>query len=260
MGTWPLAVRPVAPAAKSSGPNPCAGGDDDGWVSPPPVRLSDGTQLQLYKDGEALRAAYEAIKSARRLICLEVYIFASDATGRAFAELLCAKVRQRLRVFVICDSFGSTHSDREMFSQMAASGIRLQQFHPMRPWETNFSWRPFNRDHRKLPVIDHDIAGIGGLNIGAEYAGSWVTGSGHGQCKAWRDNAVSIVGPGAALLMRRFTNSWHYLTHGGRIRRAELAINLEDGELGALASVPTINSPLCPLLCNLMAQRARLSK
>src|SRR4051794_9357481 len=65
----------------SSGINIAPGSDDDGWVVPPPVTLGDGTQVQLYKDGEGLHAAFEAIQNAKRRICLEIYIFASDETG-----------------------------------------------------------------------------------------------------------------------------------------------------------------------------------
>src|SRR4051812_44619771 len=83
--------REGKPTGTSPGINIEPGSNDDGWIVPPPVVLKDGTRLQLYKDGEALHAAYEAIKNAQRRICLEVYIFADDQTGRAFAELLCEK-------------------------------------------------------------------------------------------------------------------------------------------------------------------------
>jgi len=234
-----------------SGINTRPGSDDDGWVVPPPVELSDGTQLQLYKDGEALHAAYEAIKSARELICLEVYIFSSDSTGQAFADLLCAKARQGVRVYVIYDSYGSLAFNRDLFRRMRKAGVRLQEFHPVLPWETRYSWRLVNRDHRKILVIDGNIAGIGGLNIATEYAGTWVVPATEPP-DAWRDNAVGIVGPAARLFLNAFARSWHYALHGGRIRRAEYSARLEDGQLGVLASVPTLNSPLRPNLCRLM--------
>ena len=103
----------------SSGINIAPGSDDDGWIVPPPVRLEDGTRLQLYKDGEALHAAYAAIKHAKQRICLEVYIFADDPTGKAFAELLCQKAAEGVKVYVIYDSFGSLYTDRGMFERMA---------------------------------------------------------------------------------------------------------------------------------------------
>ena len=108
---------------------------DGGWTIPGPVTLDDGTVVRLFKDGQALRAAFEAIRAARQLVCLEVYIFHSDDTGRAFAELLCAKAREGLRVMVLYDSFGSIDTDRSMFDAMRAAGVRLREFNPIRPWD-----------------------------------------------------------------------------------------------------------------------------
>src|SRR3954470_1413889 len=102
----------------STGLNIEPGSDDDGWLVPDPVELADGSVVQLYKDGEALHAAFEAIKAAQHRICLEMYSFASDARGRAFAELLCEKARAGLRVYLIYDSFGSIATDSAMFEQM----------------------------------------------------------------------------------------------------------------------------------------------
>jgi cardiolipin synthase len=230
---------------------------------PPPVRLSDGTRVQLYKDGEALHAAYNAIGSAKRRICLEVYIFHDDDTGRAFAELLAAKAREGVKVHVLYDSFGSFGTDRELFRTMRRAGVVVREFHPIRPWEGRYSWRPFNRDHRKLLIIDDQIAGLGGLNVGAEYAGSWVlrasgSAASPARCDVWRDNAMGVVGPGAATFLTAFANAWNYAGRGGRIRRAEHYVGLDsDAELGVLGSVPTMNSPLVPFLQRLTVSARR---
>jgi cardiolipin synthase len=242
----------------SSGVNIQPGSDDDGWIVPPPVKLSDGTQVQLYKDGEALHAAYEAIKRAKRRVCLESYIFADDDTGRAFAKLLSDKARQGLAVYVIYDSVGSFSSDREMFRDMARNGVRVREFHPIRPWECKYSWRPANRDHRKLLVVDDDVAGLGGLNVGGEYAGSWVIQPSKPNCDLWRDNALGVRGPAASHFLAAFKKTWNYIGRGGRIRSAEYQHDLYGGEFGLLASTPAFNSPLRGFLCNLMSE-AKLS-
>jgi cardiolipin synthase len=248
-------------AGTSSGVNIEPGDQDDGWIVPDPITLHDGTRVQLYKDGEALHAAYEAIKHARHRICLEVYIFADDPTGRAFAELLAAKAQEGVQVYVIYDSFGSIASDRKMFRRMRHAGVRAEEFHPIRPWEGRFSWRPYNRDHRKLLLVDYDIAGLGGLNVGAEYAGSWVVPSARTEtCDAWRDTSIGLIGPSAKYFLRAFANTWRYIQHGGRIRTAEYLRGIDIGQhasdslppdLSILASVPTMDSPLRPLLHHL---------
>jgi cardiolipin synthase A/B len=211
----------------------------------------------LYKDGEALHAAYEAIRTARRRICLESYIFGDDPTGRAFADLLCEKARSGVHVYVIYDSFGS-HSlgvlwqrKSPMFRKMVQNGVRLQEFHPVRPWEGRFSWKPLIRDHRKLLIIDHDTGGLGGLNVAREYAGSWVTND--IECEPWRDTAIGVRGPAARALLHAFAANWNYCIHGGRARRAEYIHNIDgDHPFGLLASVATMASPLRPLLCRLI--------
>src|SRR5688572_25830395 len=268
-------------AGVSPGVNIRPGSDDDGWVVPDPVTLADGTRVQLYKDGEALHVAYDAIAAAKFLICLEVYIFANDDTGKAFTDLLCRKAREGVRVYVLYDDLGSLGAG-ELFKRLAAAGVRLASFHPVLPWELKFSWRPWNRDHRKLLVIDNHTAGMGGLNIGGNYAGSWVVknvrklrravgsgavrvggsaptgpspdGSPSPECDYWRDTAIGFRGPGAKLLQQAFARVWTYITRGGRIHRAEFMHGLDgtSGDLGILASVPTVSSPLRPLLCNLM--------
>lgn len=243
-------------AGTSAGVNIAPGSDDDGWTVTHPVILSDGTRLQLYKDGEALHAALNGIRAARRRIMLEVYIFASDDTGWAFADLLCHKARNGVGVFVIYDDFGSASSDQAMFDRMRRSGVRLEKFHPLRPWECRFSWRPVNRDHRKLLIIDEAAAGLGGLNVGGEYAGSWVVQS---NSELWRDNAISVIGPGVKPLVKSFIQTWRYITGGGRVRRAELVHNLdgEAGDMGILASVPSMSGPLRPALTRLLRGACR---
>jgi cardiolipin synthase A/B len=249
-----LLDSPEGPAGTSPGINISPGSDDDGWIVPPPVKFADGSLVQLYKDGEALHAAYDAIKSAKRRICLEVYIFASDDTGRAFAELLAAKAQEGVFVYVIYDSVGCLHSDRRMFEDMRRAGVRLAEFHPIRPWESQYSWRPINRDHRKLLVVDDELGGLGGLNVGREYAGSWVIESKHqDDSELWRDNAIGIRGPAVRQLTRSFARTWKYIASGGPIRRTEFSYELEDGSIGLLASVPTVDSPLRPFLCNLLS-------
>src|SRR5690606_19749186 len=112
--------------------------------------------------------------------------------------------------------------------------------------------------HRKLLIIDDQVGGLGGLNIGAEYGGSWIVSNSH--CEPWRDNAIGLRGPGARHLLRAFINVWRYLHTGGRIGRAGYSHNLlrldradgrsagvaneqmpPENEFGLLASVPAVN-------------------
>lgn len=204
------------------------GSVDAGWTMPGPVTLRDGTAIQYYKDGQGLTAAFQAIKNAKEQICLEVYIFHSDDTGRAFADLLAEKAKSGVRVFVIYDSFGSVDSDPAMFEKMRKAGVHLAEFHPLRPWDCRFGWRPVNRDHRKLLVIDNLVAGMGGLNVGMEYGSGFLAPKAR-KCDCWRDNGIGVIGPGALMFAECFAKTWEYVHKGGKIRRAEFMRNLLPG-------------------------------
>jgi cardiolipin synthase len=271
----------------SAGVNIAPGTDDDGWEVPPPAPLADGSSVQLYKDGQALHAAYDAIKNAKRSVCVEVYIFHADPTGRAFAELLARRAREGLSVRVIYDSIGSLGEDPAVFQTMRRAGVRTREFHPVLPWRCEHGWRPFNRDHRKLILADDTVAVLGGQNLGDEYGSSWVTGN--VSPDAWRDTAVGVRGPSARVLSRAFEHGWDYVKRGGPIRRAALfeaaapagnddpadgnllgseptgrvsqscrltptrsVLEIAQDSCAVLASVPTPRSPLVPALQKLL--------
>lgn len=190
------------------------------WTTPPLVRLADGTTARLLKDGEALGAAYCAIANAQRSILLEVYIFRSDDTGRAFAQLLAKRAREGLEVRVIYDSIGSIDTDRSMFRMMCDAGVRLAEFHPWNPFRSQRSWRVFNRDHRKQVIVDDTIGVLGGQNLGDEYGSAVISGNSHRE--EWRDTGVEFRGPSVRLMREAFARMWNYLNHGGPIHRAQL--------------------------------------
>jgi cardiolipin synthase len=261
------------------GVNVAPGDQDDGWESPPGTTLADGSSVQLYKDGEALRHAYDAIAAAKSRICFEFYIWDDDATGRAFADLLLQKAREGVNVYIIYDSFGVwAGNDRSMFDRLRKAGARVAEFHPIRPWECDYGWRPYSRDHRKLVVVDDNFAGVGGLNIADPYAGAWVAANKLKPTELWRDTGIGVTGPAARMFLGSFVRTWNYICQGGRIVRAMHTAGIElprspkgnrvgkaadtdappatimkPDSIAVLATVPTLASPLRPLLHDLIA-------
>ncbi|MGN6504488.1 MAG: phospholipase D-like domain-containing protein [Tepidisphaeraceae bacterium] len=289
-GSRPRGPRPRGPKRilrnllkkNEVGVNVAPGHTDDGWHDLPPVTLADGSTVRLWKDGESLKRAFNAIEDAKTRVCFEFYTWANDATGRAFADLLMAKARKGVKVFCIYDSFGTLGgNDRVMFDELRRAGVRVAEFHPIRPWDCRFSWRPFNRDHRKIIAVDQNYAGIGGLNIADAYAGSWVAPNDLKPVQLWRDTAIGVRGPASRYFVASFARTWNYVHKGGRIDRAgytngirpprspkgnrigrarsdlvhptqTLDTILNADSLGVIATVPTLASPLRPLLYGLL--------
>ncbi len=246
-------------AGIARGLNIVPGMDDDGWEVAEPVQLSDGSVVRLLKDGEALRAWHDAVKAARQSIFIETYIFADDQTGKAFCDVLVSKAREGVHVYLLYDSFGSKATPYEFFHQMERAGVHVREFHPIAPWRCNFSWRPFNRDHRKLTIIDGQVAGLGGLNIANEYGGSWIIGHTPELDNLWRDCGIGIEGPAVEALASSFIRTWSYVSRGGRFNRALLNHNLDgsEGPVGVLSAVPSLASQMSYMLGNLLQHAKR---
>jgi cardiolipin synthase len=142
----------------------------------------------------------EVIAGASRWIHFENYIIRSDAVGWRFAELLAGRAREGVRVRVLYDWFGSFATSRGFWSYLRKAGVEVRAFHPPQLVDavTNIS-----RNHRKLVVADGSRAVLGGLCIGCEW-----TGESHAGSQPWRDTAVEVQGPAAAVLDQSFTNVW----------------------------------------------------
>ena len=143
----------------------------------------------------------DATRAARQEILLESYIFKDDSTGRLFLAELQAAAARGIVVRVLADAVGSYETRVEFWAEMASHGIELHLFHPL---FKSLWYQPF-RDHRKILVIDREIAFTGGMNIGEEY-GSWRRRPKPGE--TWRDTHLRIAGPAAWEMAVVFSEGW----------------------------------------------------
>lgn len=161
-------------------------------------------EFELFTVGEIAFAAMDrAIRAAEQHVHVEFYIFRDDALGRRFAEALCDRARNGVRVRVILDGVGSFGS-HAVKRQLLAAGVEVQSFlHPLRI--TSIS--PNLRNHRKLVLCDGRVAFFGGMNVGVEYLGSRRT-----RGRTWCDFHARVAGPAVWDLQWMFAEDWHFCT------------------------------------------------
>ena len=160
-----------------------------------------GNQLEILRDGDqTFPAQLAAIAAARRSVCLEIYIFEDDVIGRQFIDAMCERANAGVAVRFLYDGVGSFSLPDSALEEMSRAGVQLVEFHPVAPWRSRFNWRL--RDHRKILVVDDEIAFVGGLNIGKEYASKEQGGGG------WHDMHCSLRGPIVSDLSRTFRRNW----------------------------------------------------
>jgi cardiolipin synthase len=167
-------------------------------------RATEGNRLRLYASGaQFFPALLEAIGAARRSVELETYIFADDAVGHAVRDALLAAARRGLRVRLLVDGFGSGPYAARLAADCAAAGAQLRVYRPPRWWRSGR--RSLRRLHRKIAVVDEQLAFVGGININEDPACDELTGEPIG---ARLDFAVACEGPVVAAVVTTVRRLW----------------------------------------------------
>lgn len=159
------------------------------------LRWRPGNRLRLLENGEAFYArAFAAIDAAQREIQLETFILFEDQVGMELHARLVAAGRRGVRVQVLVDGYGSPAFSAGFLQALAEAGVVLRTFDP-HPTLLGVRLHIFRRMHRKLLVVDGQVAFVGGINYSADHL------SGFGP-KAKQDYAVEVEGPVVADIHR----------------------------------------------------------
>jgi len=116
--------------------------------------------ITLLETGQQLfPAMIAAIDAARHDILFETYIFAEDEVARGIEAALIRAAERGLKVRVLVDWFGTGHrACCRRAEAFARAGVYYRVFNP---WFK----RGIARTHRKITVVDGEIAFVGGINI-----------------------------------------------------------------------------------------------
>ena len=125
----------------------------------------EGNRINLLISGSeyfpALEAAFDA---AQHEIHLETYIFEDDVAGRRIAAALQRAARRGVATHLLVDGYGSQQLNPGLVAGMQSAGVRYLVYRPdIAPW--TFQRQRLRRMHRKLAVIDAQVAFVGGINI-----------------------------------------------------------------------------------------------
>ncbi len=127
-----------------------------------------GNKLSLLQNGaEYFPQLCADIDAAQHAIYLETYLFAADATGRMVADALRRAAARGVVVRVLLDGFGSAELPQHWVEGLRKTGIGVQWFRrEISPFTLRRNRkRRLLRLHRKLAVMDGEVAFVGGINI-----------------------------------------------------------------------------------------------
>jgi cardiolipin synthase len=176
--------------------------------------IADNEVKLLHCGTDYFPALREAIDAAQYEIYFETYIFAGDDTGQSVLGALVRAAERGVTVRMITDWFGTGHRQvYRMHEQLLAAGVEHRIFNP---WFR----RGVTRTHRKICVVDREIAFVGGININDDMfcdtkpdvrlaAPRW-------------DFAVAVRGPLVASIQQEAQTQWRRLGRMSIIKRIGL--------------------------------------
>ena len=180
----------------------------------------------LVNGDEIFPAMLSAIRSAKRSINLETYVFWDGDIAKKFTAALSERARAGVAVNLILDAQGTAKMGQENGDQLRNAGAQIVKYHSV--WWPD-PRRYNNRSHRKLLIVDGTVAFIGGAGIADLWAGN------ADSPKHWRDNHYKVTGPVVAQLQASFLSNW-IKTKGDVLHGSKYFPPLEDsGSLQAQA-------------------------
>jgi len=173
--------------------------------SVPQFPVCKNTETKFYGDGKDFQAdLLLELKQAKRYIFLEFFIIGEGAFWDSVLEVLTERACAGVDVRVIYDDLGCFATLPSNYKKtLRAHGISCRVFNPFRPFLTSIQ---NNRDHRKIAVIDGQVAFTGGMNVADEYINERER-FGH-----WKDSAIKLSGDGAWSFTVMFLQMWSFLT------------------------------------------------
>ncbi len=160
-----------------------------------------GNRIEILLDSGANFPAWEAaLRAAEHSICIEMYIFSSNAFGKTIRSILLEKLQQGVAVALVYDWLGSIWAHYSgFFKPLIAAGAEVKPYNRI-GWVSGIGL--LSRNHRKSFVIDEKIAFVSGLCISSAWNGK----PDHG-VPPWRDTGVKIEGAAVAQVLAAFEDT-----------------------------------------------------
>ena len=152
--------------------------------------VSLGNQIRVHSEGDELfERLWLSLRAARQHVILDTYILEPDSLGERTLSELEAAAERGVRVEVVLDAFGSGDIPEERIAKLRASGARVVLYNPFRFFAFGQKLSRLIRNHRKITVVDGELAFCGGMNISIDYGGKRFGNS------LFRDTHLELRGP-----------------------------------------------------------------
>lgn len=161
-----------------------------------------GNQFQLLPDGQQFfPEMLQQINQAQHYILMEMYLVASGRITSLFIDALTAASKRGVRIYLLFDDFGSRDLNQIDRALLSANNMTLCFYNPFH--YSRFT-RSMLRDHRKILVVDAQVAFVGGAGLIDEFDATTFPDT------YWRDNMLKITGSNVNQWQQLFLHTWQH--------------------------------------------------
>jgi cardiolipin synthase len=169
----------------------------------PPARAGNRIEL-LTRGEEAFQHLVRIIDQAESSIHITTYILGRDDVGAELVARLARQAAKGVKVRLLLDSVGSWRIGRRFLAPLLKEGARVAFFMPV--LHIPFRGRANLRNHRKIVVVDSQVALTGGMNFARPYM------SPRPDPGLWLDLSAVVEGPAVFDLESLFISDWAFAT------------------------------------------------
>ncbi|MDO5037544.1 MAG: cardiolipin synthase [Tissierellia bacterium] len=169
-----------------------------GWGFP----VYQNTDLRYFHQGEDFfESVFEDLEKAQHFIAIEFFVISPGLILDRFYEIFSRKIEEGVKILFLYDGTNNLFLPKKVMDRFERIGVDCRQFLPINAVLTSVH---NNRDHRKIIVIDNQVAYTGGVNLADEYANLYNK-IGH-----WVDTGVRLEGEAVSSLTALFFEMWDF--------------------------------------------------
>lgn len=159
----------------------------------------DGKFTLLIDGSQFYPRMLDAIKNATNFICLEMYLMESGNMANQFIDALLQAQQRNIKIYILLDDYGSQDLSNNDRNRLIQAGI---QTHFFNPFQFRRLFTTLQRDHRKLLLVDGELAFVGGAGITDEFH------SATQPAQSWHETMVMVEGPVVQDWLDLFSHTW----------------------------------------------------
>lgn len=158
-------------------------------------------EIHLFTDGAKLmNDLLSNIQNATQYVHIQFYIVKNDDISKKFLSILKKKAKEGVDIKLLIDWIGSKAFPQSEIEQLKNAGVKFSFGH--RPKLPFLFFTLQQRNHRKISIIDGQVAYLGGFNVGNEYINK------DEKLSPWRDYHVKLKGASVNDIDQIFRSDW----------------------------------------------------